>query len=236
LPEFCPQFWNGRKSLERGDHSWNQQILREISPGFSGSMGTACPCWSHGFFEAFDSLQNPSTIFCRCSAAGKATTAGVSGWNPPVHHLVPYEMAMKWQSYHVLESQNSLFGIYLGLLFCFKDVSKSFYILQDCEFLSPFFGSIWGCRVELLFLMKTVATSHGPKIWIIHSIIPWCFAIHHVFFWCVPTWLKTFKIFLRWLKKSLLPAVTSMIIPASVHLTAQAPFFRHHEDWRDRSL
>ena len=138
LPEFCPQFWNGRKSLERGDNSGNLQILREISSGFSGSMGTACPCWSHGFFEAFDSLQNPSTILCRCSAAGKATTAGVSGWNPPVHHLVPYEMAMKWQSYHVLESQNSLFGIYLGVLFCFKDVSKSFYILQDCEFFPIF--------------------------------------------------------------------------------------------------
>ena len=135
-------------------------------------------------------------------------------WNPKIPCLESI-----WEFYFVLK------------------MSLNHFIFSKTVSFSPFFGSIWGCRVELLlFLMKTVATSHGPKIWIIHSIIPWCFAIHHVFFWCVPTWLKKLKIFLRWLNKSLLPAVTSMIIPASVHLTAQAPVFRHHEDWRDRSL
>ena len=126
-----------------------------------------------------------------------ARPLGGKGWTPPVHRILsPTKMAIKWQSDHVLESLDSLFGKFcLGVWCCFKDVSIHFIFSKTVSFFSHFLGwAIWGCRVELLFLMKTVATSHGPKIWIIHSIIPWYFAIHHVFF-CVSLPGKKLKIF-----------------------------------------
>ena len=63
------------------DEFWNlQQILREISPKLRSEVDfffSVNPVPSvEAIGEAFDSLQDPSTFFCRRSAAGKASVSG----------------------------------------------------------------------------------------------------------------------------------------------------------------
>lgn len=225
LPEFCPQFWNGRKSVERGDTFWNlQQILREISPGFTENRVDFPPfrVEAMGFFWGVWLPPESSNNFLQMFGSWQGHLGG-KGWTPRFHRILsPTKMAIKWQSDHVLESLDSLFGKFcLGVWCCFKDVSIHFIFSKTVSFFPHFLGwAIWGCRVELLFLMKTVATSHGPKIWIIHSIIPWYFAIHHVFFVC-PYLARNLKFSFQVVEKIFVANRWPVImIPASVRLTA----------------